>query len=87
MSPRGFYAMTQLLSQRRPRINHRIRVERHGFDAFTHEPLGKVGVIRRALATDADVFFHAQRGGDGTGKHKFNRRVTLVKVARQQLHT
>jgi hypothetical protein len=41
--------------QHAPGFDHRIRVERHRFDALLQQPLGQIGVIRRTLAADADV--------------------------------
>ncbi len=41
--------------QPRPGVDHGIRVERHAVDALIHQPFGQIGVIRRALAADADV--------------------------------
>src|SRR3569832_1549420 len=59
---------------------HAVGVERDRFDTFTHEPLRDLGIIRRRLAADADVFATRAAGLD-RHLHEFQHRaVALVEA-------
>src|SRR5688572_24702315 len=61
-----------------PGFHHRVRIQRHRFDAFGHQTLGEVGIVARALAADADVLVGLAAGLDRQVQHAFHRGVALV---------
>mmetsp|Transcript_6288 Transcript_6288/g.14487 ORF Transcript_6288/g.14487 Transcript_6288/m.14487 type:complete len:510 (-) Transcript_6288:1331-2860(-) len=68
------------LGQELPGGDDGVRVKRHRIDALVHEPLGKVGVVRRSLPADADVLTLGLRSLDQGLQALHHRWVPLVEV-------
>src|SRR5690606_18405258 len=49
-----------VLGEIEPRLNDRVRIQRHALDALLEQPLGEIRVVRRPLAADTDVLAAAQ---------------------------
>ncbi len=56
-----------------------VGIQGNGINSLVHQPLGKLGEIRRRLATDTDGLFRKVSGVDGFRNHAPYRDVVFVK--------
>src|SRR3954470_25001331 len=68
------------LGQPEPGLDDRVGVEAHRLDALLEEPLGGVGVVRGALAADADVLVEVAAGRDRARQQLQHGGVALVEA-------
>src|SRR6185437_11391355 len=73
-----------VLREHHPRRHDGIRIERDALDALPDQPLREIGMVRRSLSADADVFPAFAARGDRHAEQRFHRIVALVECRAQR---
>src|SRR5262249_26124778 len=71
-----------IAGEEQPGLHHGVRIQGHALDALIDEPAREIGVIRGALAADADVLALLAAGRDGHAKQRLHGVVALVEQLR-----
>jgi hypothetical protein len=74
----GARSVRAMCGELEPSVDYCIRVQRDRLNALVHQPLGQVGVVRRALTADAHVLAEPVRRLDRHRQQQLDRRIALV---------